>query len=81
MKEVSKTTTTKTTKAKETKKPIKSILISQPRPEGDRSPYFDLEKKYGVQLNFHPFLMPEIFAGKKWIFLNTLQLFLLVDMR
>jgi uroporphyrinogen-III synthase len=59
MKEVSKTTTTKTTKAKETKKPIKSILISQPRPEGDRSPYFDLEKKYGVQLNFHPFLMVE----------------------
>jgi uroporphyrinogen-III synthase len=62
MKEVIKATTkttTSTKKVKEVKKPIKSILISQPRPEGDRSPYFELEKKYGVQLNFHPFLMVE----------------------
>jgi uroporphyrinogen-III synthase len=62
MKEVikAKTKTTATIKkVKEVKMPIKSILISQPRPEGDRSPYFELEKKYGIQLNFHPFLMVE----------------------
>jgi uroporphyrinogen-III synthase len=34
----------------------KRILISQPRPESDKSPYFDLEKKYDVQLVFHPFI-------------------------
>jgi uroporphyrinogen-III synthase len=36
---------------------IKQILISQPRPEGTKSPYFDLEKKYKVQLKFHPFVL------------------------
>jgi uroporphyrinogen-III synthase len=41
------------------KQEIKHILISQPRPEGEKSPYFELEKKYGVQLNFHPFVMVE----------------------
>jgi uroporphyrinogen-III synthase len=50
---------TKSKVAKILPKVIKNILISQPRPEGDRSPYFDLEKKYGVQLNFHPFLIVE----------------------
>jgi uroporphyrinogen-III synthase len=40
-------------------KKIKNILISQPRPDGDKSPYFELEKKFGIQLNFHPFIMVE----------------------
>lgn len=42
-------------KAKVTKK----ILISQPRPESDKSPYFDLERKYNVELCFHPFIKLE----------------------
>jgi uroporphyrinogen-III synthase len=46
-------------KSAEAKKEIKSILISQPKPEGDRSPYFDLERKFGLQLHFHPFVMVE----------------------
>lgn len=37
----------------------KRILISQPRPESDKSPYFDLERKYNVQLVFHPFIKLE----------------------
>jgi uroporphyrinogen-III synthase len=37
----------------------KLILISQPRPESDKSPYFDLERKYNVQLVFHPFIKLE----------------------
>lgn len=32
------------------------ILISQPRPESEKSPYFDLERKYNVELVFTPFI-------------------------
>ncbi len=38
------------------KKYSKKILITQPRPESDKSPYFDLGKKYNVELYFHPFI-------------------------
>lgn len=40
-------------------KAVKRILISQPRPESDKSPYFDLERKYNVELVFHPFIKLE----------------------
>jgi uroporphyrinogen-III synthase len=43
---------------------IKTILISQPKPEGEKSPYFDLEKKYGIQLQFHPFIKVEGITAK-----------------
>jgi uroporphyrinogen-III synthase len=42
-----------------TAKVVKNILISQPRPESDKSPYFELEKKYPVNLVFHPFIKLE----------------------
>lgn len=35
---------------------IKKILISQPRPAGDKSPYFDIARKYGVEVVFRPFI-------------------------
>ncbi len=35
---------------------IKSILISQPKPESDKSPYFDLAKKYSLKVDFRPFI-------------------------
>jgi uroporphyrinogen-III synthase len=47
-------------------KPIKKILISQPKPETDKSPYFDLEKKFGVQLNFHPFIKVEGVSSREF---------------
>lgn len=31
---------------------IRKILVSQPRPTTERSPYFDMEKEYGVQIDF-----------------------------
>ncbi|MDE3252168.1 MAG: uroporphyrinogen-III synthase [Bacteroidota bacterium] len=40
-------------------KVTKRILISQPRPESDKSPYFDLERKYNVELVFAPFIKLE----------------------
>lgn len=42
-----------------TAKAAKKILISQPRPESDKSPYFDLERKYNAELFFHPFIKLE----------------------
>lgn len=39
---------------KEAYKKVKTILVSQPKPE--RSPYYDLEKKYGLTIDWRPFI-------------------------
>ena len=54
------------TKAKESKPTIKKILISQPRPESEKSPYFELERKYGIELLFTPFIQLEAIAAKEF---------------
>lgn len=38
---------------------VKNILVSQPRPSDLKSPYFEIEKKYGVHINFRPFIKVE----------------------
>ena len=43
---------------------IKTILITQPRPETEKSPYFELAKKYNVELDFHPFIRVEGIPAK-----------------
>jgi uroporphyrinogen-III synthase len=43
---------------------IKKILISQARPESEKSPYFDLEKKHKVSLHFHPLIQLVPIASK-----------------
>lgn len=35
---------------------IKKILVSQPKPENVKSPYFDLEQKYNVSIVFQPLI-------------------------
>ncbi|HEY6063552.1 MAG TPA: uroporphyrinogen-III synthase, partial [Chitinophagaceae bacterium] len=40
-------------------KAIQKILITQPKPESDKSPYFELSRKYSVELEFHPFIRLE----------------------
>ncbi len=35
---------------------IKSILISQPAPKNNKSPYFDLAEKYGLTIDFRNFV-------------------------
>lgn len=47
------------TKADVQAKTIQKILITQPRPESDKSPYFELSKKYGLDLEFQPFIRLE----------------------
>ncbi len=48
----------------ESVKTVKKILITQPKPETDKSPYFELAKKYGVELSFHPFIILEAIPAK-----------------
>ncbi len=38
---------------------VKSILVTQPKPETDKSPYFDLAKKYTVKVDFREFIHVE----------------------
>jgi uroporphyrinogen-III synthase len=45
---------------------IQKILITQPRPESDKSPYFELSRKYKVELEFHPFIRLEAIPSKEF---------------
>ncbi len=45
-------------------KKVKNILIAQPKPEGVKSPYFDLAKKYNLNIDFFPFIVVEGIASK-----------------
>lgn len=40
-------------------KKVKTILVSQPKPEGDKSPYLELAKKHKVKVDFRPFIHVE----------------------
>ncbi|HET8572721.1 MAG TPA: uroporphyrinogen-III synthase [Edaphocola sp.] len=48
------------------KKKIEQILITQPKPESEKSPYFELARKYGVQLDFFPFIRVEGLSAKEF---------------
>ncbi len=41
------------------KNKIRTVLISQPKPENDKSPYIDLARKYNVKLDFRQFIQVE----------------------
>ena len=43
---------------------IKKILVSQPKPASEKSPYFDIAKKYGVEIVFRPFIKVEGLSSK-----------------
>lgn len=45
---------------------IKKILISQPKPSSEKSPYFDIEKEFGVELVFRPFIKVEGITAKEF---------------
>lgn len=51
---------------KEKPSKIKSILISQPRPESEKSPWFELEKKHKLKMDFRPFIMVEPINAKEF---------------
>ena len=45
---------------------IKKILVSQPKPESTKSPYFDLADKANVQVDFRPFIQVEAVSAKEF---------------
>ena len=45
---------------------IKKILVSQPKPESDKSPYFEIAEKYGVDIVFRPFIKVEGLSAKEF---------------
>ncbi|MDD4514213.1 uroporphyrinogen-III synthase [Massilibacteroides sp.] len=45
---------------------IKKVLVSQPRPTTEKSPYFDIAEKYGVEIDFRPFIKVEPLSSKEF---------------
>ena len=43
---------------------VKTILVSQPKPDTDKSPYFDLSDKCKVKIDFRPFIHIEGVSSK-----------------
>lgn len=45
---------------------IKKILVSQPRPTSEKSPYFDIAARYGVEVVFRPFIKVEGLSAREF---------------
>ncbi len=45
---------------------VKKILVSQPKPSSEKSPYYDIASKYGVELVFRPFIKVEGISAKEF---------------
>ena len=44
---------------------IKKVLVSQPKPASEKSPYYDIAEKYGVKIDFRPFIKVESVSAKE----------------
>lgn len=45
---------------------IKKVLVSQPKPEAGKSPYFEIAEKFGLELVFRPFIKVEGLTAKEF---------------
>lgn len=45
---------------------IRNILISQPKPTSEKSPYFEIEAKQNVKFTFHPFIKIEGLTSREF---------------
>ena len=45
---------------------IKKILVSQPKPSSEKSPYYDIASKFEVELVFRPFIKVEGISAKEF---------------
>jgi uroporphyrinogen-III synthase len=45
---------------------IKKILISQPKPETGKSPYFEIAEKYNIKIDFRPFIKVDAVSAKEF---------------
>jgi len=51
---------------KERVKKVSSLLVSQPKPTDEKSPYFQISKKYNLKIDFRPFIQIEEVSGKEF---------------
>lgn len=45
---------------------VKSVLVSQPKPSSEKSPYFDLAERYGLKIDFRPFIKVDPVSAKEF---------------
>ncbi|HSA03979.1 MAG TPA: uroporphyrinogen-III synthase, partial [Tenuifilaceae bacterium] len=45
---------------------IKKVVISQPEPQNEKSPYMELAQKYGLKIDFRPFIHVEGVSSKEF---------------
>ena len=45
---------------------IKKILVSQPKPASDKSPYYDIAKRHDVEIVFRPFIKVEGLSAREF---------------
>jgi len=45
---------------------IKKILVSQPKPSSEKSPYFDIAERFGIDLVFRPFIKVEGLSAREF---------------
>lgn len=53
-------------KVKDRMRPVKSILVSQPKPNDENSPYFKLAEKYKLKVDFRPFIQVDPVSIKEF---------------
>ena len=44
---------------------VKTILVSQPEPKVENSPYFELQQKHKIKIDFRPFIHIEGVSAKE----------------
>jgi len=47
-------------------KTVKKVLITQPKPDSEKSPYFDLARRHDLDIEFHPFIRLEGMPAKEF---------------
>ena len=45
---------------------VNKILVSQPKPSSEKSPYFDIAARYGVEVVFRPFIKVEGLSAREF---------------
>ena len=56
----------KTNNGNSDKPALKTILITQPKPENDKNPYFELARKHSITVDFKPFIHLEGITAKEF---------------
>jgi uroporphyrinogen-III synthase len=59
-------TNSMTKKVEERYKKVSSILVSQPKPKGNKSPYYNLSEKFDIKVDFRPFIQIDPVTSKEF---------------